>query len=87
MSIDSYAISSASESQDAEMGETMVPEGPIKYKGWVWEHFTCAGAASTDVQAILVWEHFTSRKTSQDLFFTPQSLLVEIALFLNVIVE
>ena len=28
-----------------------------------------------------------SRKTSQDHFFTPQSLLVEIALFLNVIVE
>eukprot|EP00731_Ephydatia_muelleri_P010729 Em0005g1315a len=32
MSTDSYAISSASESQDAEMGETMVLEGPIKYK-------------------------------------------------------
>ena len=28
-----------------------------------------------------------SRKTSQDHYFTPQSLLVEIALFLNVIVE
>ena len=41
MSTDSYAISSARESQDAEMGETMVLEGPIKYKSWVWEHFTC----------------------------------------------
>ena len=39
MSTDSYAISSASESQDAEMRETMVLEGPIKYKSWVWEPF------------------------------------------------
>ncbi|KAL5460120.1 hypothetical protein EMCRGX_G033547 [Ephydatia muelleri] len=44
MSTNSYAISSASESQDAEMGETMVLEGPIKYKSWVWEHFTCVAS-------------------------------------------
>ena len=76
MSTDSYAISSASESQDAEMGETMVLEGPINYKSWVWENFTCVASKT---------------KSKQDkhppAFFYATITTVEIALFLNVIVE
>ena len=40
MSTDSYATSSASESQEPEIGgEMMVVEGSFKYKSWLWEHF------------------------------------------------
>jgi hypothetical protein len=47
MSTDSYATSSASESQEPEIGgEMMVVEGSFKYKSWLWEHFTCVTSGS-----------------------------------------
>ena len=47
MSTDSYATSSASESQEPEIGgEMMVVEGSFKYESWLWEHFTCVTSVS-----------------------------------------
>ena len=47
MSTDSHATSSASESQEPEIGgEMMVVEGSFKYKSWLWEHFTCVTSGS-----------------------------------------
>ena len=47
MSTDSHATSSASESQEPEIGgEMMVVEGSFKYKSWLWEHFTCVTSRS-----------------------------------------
>ena len=81
MSTDSYATSSASESQEPEIGgEMMVVEGSFKYKSWLWEHFTCVTSGSkrekhppakcrTCGKVVNRAGGSASRKTSQDHFF------------------